>query len=344
MQFITGIERSQTELIPDAIEDYVDENNPVRVIEAFINSLDMSGLGFLRAIHAQTGRPPYDPSDILKLYVYGYMNRIRSSRRLENETKRNLELMWLLRRLSPDHKTIARFRSGNKKALKNVFRSFAKLCNNLGLYGKELEAIDGSKFKAVNSKERNFTKGKLKDRIARIEEKINRYLKELEENDHLEEHSEKEITAKRIKEIVDNLENRKEQYKEYEEELEKTEETQKSLTDPDSRLMKANGKMDVCYNVQTVVDSKNKLIVDFEVTNHPEDQNQLSVMAEKARDILETTDLTVTTDAGYNSVNDIVQSIQNGVEVHVAGTDYDVCIPAESQGETIRAYPGISPG
>jgi len=327
MDYISGTNRSQTELFPESIDDYIGENNSVRVIDAFINSLDMVELGFEHSILAETGRPPYNPRDLLKLYVYGYMNRIRSSRRLETETKRNLELMWLLCRLSPDHKTIARFRSENAKALKNVFRSFVQLCDKLELYGKELEALDGSKFKAVNSKERNFTTEKLQKRIAMIDEKIGKYLNEMDAADREEGESEKEKSIVEIREIIDGLNKRKDRYQSYANELEKAGETQKSLTDPDSRLMKANGKMDVCYNVQTVVDSKHKLIVEFEVTNHPEDSNQISPMSAMAQDILGTKDLTVTVDAGYNSVQDIVFSIENGVTVHAAETNFDVCVP-----------------
>ena len=338
MHFINGLDRSQTELLPDSIEEYVDKNNPVRVIDAFINSLDMSELGFERSIPGETGRPPYNPRDLLKLYVYGYMNRTRSSRRLEKETKRNLELMWLMCRLSPDHKTISRFRSGNPKALKNVFRAFAKLCDRLGLYGKEIEALDGSKFKAVNSKERNFTLGKLEDRISRIDKKIDKYLEELDDNDRAEDEEEKEKTAVEIKDIIEGLKNRKIRYEEYADELEKTGKTQKSLTDPDSRLMKANGKMDVCYNVQTVVDSKHKLITEFEVTNHPEDANQIQPMYEMAAEQLETRDFSITADAGYSSIQDIAASIQTGADIHVAGTDFEICVPTQETDAEITEH------
>jgi len=175
----------------------VADANPVRVIDAFINGLNLITLGFSNAELKDTGRPPYDPKDLLKLYVYGYINRIRSSRRLEKETTRNLEVLWLLGKLSPDHKTISDFRRDNSKGLKNVFRSFVKLCVGLGLYGKELSAIDGSKFKAVNSKDGNFTEKKLNDRLARIEAKIQDYLKELETNDEAEDKAAGEKSAKR---------------------------------------------------------------------------------------------------------------------------------------------------
>ena len=262
------------------------------------------------------------------------MNRIRSSRRLEVESKRNLELLWLIRRLAPDFKTIADFRRDNPIALKNVFRNFVKTCMKLGLYGKELAAIDGSKFKAVNSKDRNFTRDKLKDRVKRIEEKIEKYMEELDEGD-AEEAKEKKKSAEEIRRIIEELKERKGQYQGYAEEMEKAGETQKSLTDGDSRLMLANGKMDICYNVQTAVDSKNKMIAEFEVTNNANDMNQITPMMEKVKEILGTETIAVAADAGYASASDIAAAVQLGVEVHVAGTDYDICVPAkEGEGET----------
>ena len=172
MEFISGEGRHQTIMLPDRVDDYVDENNPARVIDAYINNLNLDELGFAKADPNKTGRPMYDPKDMLKLYVYGYMNRIRSSRRLESESKRNLEVIWLLGKLSPDHKTIARFRHDNSKALKNAFRDFARLCLTLGLYGKELLAVDGSKFKAVNSRKRNFTEKQIQDKISKITQRL----------------------------------------------------------------------------------------------------------------------------------------------------------------------------
>jgi transposase len=332
MEFINGEDRYQTILLPDRVEDYVDDNNAVRVIEAYINSLNLGELGFGKAEPNETGRPMYDPKDMLKLYVYGYMNRIRSSRGLERESRRNLEVIWLLGKLSPDHKTIARFRHENVKALKNVFRDFERLCVRLGLYGRELAAIDGSKFKAVNSRSRNWTEQQLKDKVARIEEKIEAYLKELDIRDEDENAGSGERSAKEIACIVTRLTESKGRYQGYVEELERTGEKQKSLTDSDSRLMPSNGKMDVCYNVQTAVDAKHKLIVDFEVTNQGNDKNFISPMAVKVKEMLGVEKITVVTDAGYESIHDIITAMDNGVQVHVAGTDFDVCVPA-SEGE-----------
>jgi transposase len=329
MEFIQGEDREQTILFPDSIDDYIEENSVVRVIDAFINSLDLSALEFTRPEPNETGRPAYNPKDMLKLYVYGYMNKIRSSRRLETESKRNLEVIWLLQKLTPDHKTVANFRKENKNALKNVFKSFVKLCIRLGLYGKELAGVDGSKFKAVNSKARNFTKDKVKDRLLRIEEKIDAYMNELERADREEEGVAGEKTAAEINGIIKGLKGRKEKYQAIEEELEKTGETQKSLTDSESRLMPANGKMDVCYNVQTAVDAENKLIIDFEVTNNANDLNQLTPMMEKVMETFETAKIAVTADKGYNSASDIAAAVLMGVDVHVAGSDIQICIPAQ---------------
>jgi hypothetical protein len=263
------------------------------------------------------------------------MNKIRSSRRLEIETKRNLEVIWLLRKLSPDHKTIARFRHDNAAALKNVFRAFVKLCMKLGLYGKELVAVDGSKFKAVNSKDRNYGMKKLQERIARIDAKIEEYLHELEDSDSSEDIADGEKTSDEIAQIVMELATRKELYQSYAAELERTGALQKSLTDTDSRLMMVNGKMDICYNIQTAVDSKNKLIAEFEVTNEAVDKNQLTPMAKKAAEILETEKLQAVADVGYDCVQDIVKSMEQGITPHIAGTDFDICLPSDSNAETI---------
>ena len=339
MEYISGEDRSQTLLLPDCLDDYVDENNAVRVIDAYINSLNLAELGFNKSEPNDTGRPMYNPKDMLKLYVYGYMNRVRSSRRLEKESKRNLEVLWLLGKLSPDHKTIARFRSGNAAALKRVFISFVKFSDGLGLYGKELIAIDGSKFKAVNSRSRNFTKKQINDKIGRITEKIDEYLKELDRNDEAEEGAGNEKSVEEIAKIISELRERKGKYQGYADELERTGEKQKSLTDGDSRLMPANGKMDVCLNVQTVVDAKHKLVVDFEVTNQVNDKNFITPMALKAKEALGTESMAAVADAGYESILDIVSAADQGIDVHVAGTDFDICLPAkEGEGTEITTH------
>ena len=331
MEFIRGENREQIILLPESIEEYVEKNGTVRIIDAYVNNLDLEELEFKRWEAKETGRPPYNPKDILKLYLYGYMNRIRSSRRLETESKRNMEVIWLLRKLFPDHKTIANFRKNNSNAFKNVFRHFVKLCVELDLYGKELIAIDGSKFKAVNSKDRNFTKGKLEDRLKKIDKKLEEYFKELDENDKNEDAVEKEKSTEEINKIIKDLNERKITYQGYADELEETGETQKSLTDSESRLMLANGKMDVCYNVQTAIDAKNKLIAGFEVTNNPNDKNLLTPMAKQVKEILGVDNIIATADEGYASASDVAAAIQIGVQPHVAGVECDICIPVKDE-------------
>lgn len=273
-------------LLPDSVDEYVTEDNAVRVIDVYVDGLDMESLGFSKAKPCETGRPPYSPQDLLKLYIYGYMNRIRSSRRLETETKRNLEVIWLLGKLIPDHKTIARFRHDNASALKNVFRNFVKLCMGLGLYGRELAAIDGSKFKAVNSKDRNLSVTELNERINRLSARIDEYMQQLNETDAAEADGDNATAAGDVKQIINRLSNRKNTYKSYLGELTASGETQKSLTDSDARLMKDAKGFDVSYNVQTSVDSKNKLVAEFAVTNQANDLNQLASMAAATADIL----------------------------------------------------------
>jgi len=211
MKYIQGVPRRQTILFPKAIDDYIEEENPVQFIDAFVDNLDLEGLGFKHTKLKSTGRPPYNPADLLKLYIYGYLNRIRSSRCLEKECKRNIELMWLLKKLAPDFKTIADFRKDNKQAIKRVCREFILLCKKLDLFSGELVAIDGSKFKAVNSKKRNFNQQKLKKKIKEIEEKIEDYFKDLEEND-AKESNVSSPTAKELKAKIELLKNRKRKY------------------------------------------------------------------------------------------------------------------------------------
>ena len=331
MDYICGEDRDQLIMMPDCLDDYVDTNNAVRVIDAFVHSLNMSDMGFTKATLKETGRPPYSPKDLLKLYIYGYMHRIRSSRALEAETKRNIEVIWLMRKLSPDYKTIARFRQENPEALKKVFRRFVQLCLKADLYGAQLLAIDGSKFKACNAKDRAFTKDKLTNRISRIDKKSEEHLQMMDAIDKDENNKTKEQDKAHIAAVIAGLQERKEEYQGYLFELDETNETQKVLTDPDSRLMPNNGRMDVCYNVQTAVDSKNKMIVEFEVTNHPADQNQLGPMTEKAAETLGTSNFTALADAGYESASDIAKCLQNGTQAHVATVDIDICIPCDEE-------------
>jgi len=310
MEHVQGFDRNQEILFPVRIDDYIEEENLVRFIEAFVALLDLTLLGFTHAEIKTTGRPSYNPSDILKLYIYGYLNTIRSSRKLEKETHRNVEVMWLLKKLTPDHKTIAEFRKNNAGPIRKVFKEFVFFCKELGLYGGETVGIDGSKFKAVNSKKRNFNEDKLVRKLKDIEEKIDAYLKELEDNDK-NESSFKQPDAKEIKEKIKQLEDRKSEYQELLRKLEETGEKQVSTTDPDSRMMLNNQKFDVCYNVQTTIDDKNNLIVDFEVTNDPNDKKQLNEMAGRAKDILEVDSLDVLADKGYYNPDEIKKCVDN---------------------------------
>lgn len=311
MPYIKGESRGQLTLLPESLEDYVTEENPVRVIDAFVNKLDIKSMGFIKHTPSKDGRPGYDPRDMLKLYIYGYLNKIRSSRRLRTECSRNVELMWLLGKLVPDFRCIADFRKDNAESIKLVFREFTVLCNKLNLIGKDLVAIDGSKFKAVNSKDNNFTKGKLTDRISWIDEKISDYLLKLDENDK----SETPISEKSIDEIkaeIKELEQRKEKYIGYLQELIENKQNQKSITDPESKLMKNNGKMDVCYNTQTAVDSKHHIITEFIVTDHCNDVGLLEEVSEKAKKILDVSTIEIVADKGYRSTEDIKNCILNG--------------------------------
>lgn len=312
MAYISGVDRGQMVLFPESLDEYIDEDNPIRVIDAFVNQLDIQKAGFLRYVPAKEGRPGYDPRDIIKLYIYGYFNKIRSSRKLMAECKRNVEVMWLLRKLIPDFRTVADFRKDNPQAIKNVFRAFVRLCDSMGLYNKELVSIDGSKFKAVNSKDRNFTLSKLDDRIKWIDENITEYLSVLESNDKREVDDcsyTKEEIEKKIKELKD----RKDLYNSYLNELVTTGEKQKSLTDPESKLMKFNGKFDVGYNIQTAVDSGKHLIADFQVTNNPTDYGLLCEVAEGTRELFGVETIEVVADKGYRKPDDLQECLEKGI-------------------------------
>ena len=332
MKYIQGKDRLQKTMFPDLIDDYIEDGNPVRFIDAFVNSLNLKDLGF-KYSDSNNGRPPYNPTDILKLYIYGYFNKIRSSRKLETETKRNIELMWLLNKLSPDHKTISRFRKDNATVLKNVFRSFVDLCLELKLYGKELIAIDGSKFKAVNSVDNNFSDKKLTFRIKRIDEQLEKYLSLLDDNDAVELDS-PTMTKEEISNIILSLNKKKRKFEDMKTKLEETGETQISLTDPDSKRMKtASNTSEVSYNIQSAVDDKHKLVLDYEVTNSCNDRNLLFPMAKKAKKILNQEELTVVADKGYFVATDIVKCINENITAHVSNKNENIsmCILSDDK-------------
>jgi transposase len=299
------------------VEDYIGPENPVRIFDAFVDTLDMKHCRFVRPIAAAEGRPGYDPKDLLKLYIYGYFNGIRSSRRLAKESQRNVELMWLLRKLTPDFRTISDFRKENKHALKEVFREFNRLCDKLELYTKEYIAIDGSKFKAVNGKDRNFTQGKLDDRLKRIDEHITEYLIMLDKADG-EEGEERQFSRDEIAEKVKGLKERKAVYEGYQAEMEKTGEKQLSLTDPESRLMKfSEGGFNVGYNVQTAVDTGSHLIADFQVTDHPADSGLLEEVARGVKEAFSMETIETVADKGYQNKGDMMNCLEAGIIPHV---------------------------
>lgn len=299
MGYINGVMREQRMLFPGSLDEYVGENNEVRAIAAFTEYLSIRELGFVRGEPAETGRPGYDPRMLLGIYIWGHLNKVRSSRRLERECGRNVELMWLSGLLKPDFKTLCRFRQDNAEAISEVLIRFRMWCDGAELFGKELVAIDGSKFKAVNSPARNITHGKLAKLIKREKESVKKYLAELEETDALDDGAESDLTAEELKEKIATIEESLKQNEEVLEEMKKKGEKQRSLTDPDARLMKTAKGTDVSYNVQTAVDSKHKLIVAVEVTNDGCDRGLLPEMAKAAKDGLNTEELTVVADGGY---------------------------------------------
>ena len=299
-RFIEGQDRHQITLLPESLDDFIAEDNAVRVVDAFVNELDLAELGFEGVQAAETGRPPYHPTVLLKIYVYGYLNRVQSSRRLERECQRNLELMWLTGRLAPDFKTIADFRRDNGKGIRGACRRFVELCGTLKLFSQAAVAIDGSKFKAVNSRDRNFTPAKIEKRKQQIEESIQRYLDALESADRTHPG---EFVAKtdRLKDKIKTLREQMRRMDGLKQQLDQQPDKQISLTDPDSRSMmsQAKGTGVVGYNVQVAVDTKHHLVVAHEVTNVGSDRAQLTKMAQAARDAMDKPRLRAYADRGY---------------------------------------------
>ncbi len=273
-------------MLPEAVDDYVGSDNPVRFIDAFVDGLDLAAAGFLRVAAKATGRPGYAPGDLLKLYIYGYLNRVRSSRRLEAECHRNIEVIWLLRTVKPDFKTIADFRRDNRVAFRAVFRQFVLLCRRLDLYGRELLAVDGTRIKAVNNKDRNFTRSSLRKFIRAADERLEDYLRRLDEGDVEDGATSGGAGTKNLAEKIAALNEKRGRYQAMLAQLDRTGEDHISLTDPDSRAMAAPTKVGVGYNVQVAVDAKNKLIVEQAVTNQVVDMGLLTETSEPAREIL----------------------------------------------------------
>jgi len=314
-RFIEGIDRSQVSLFPDRLEDWIDEDNPVRVIDAFVDALDLKGLAFQRASSAATGRPGYHPAVLLKLYIYGYLNRVQSSRRLEREAGRNVEVMWLVGRLVPDHKTIADFRKDNGSAIRKVCSQFVALCRQIGLLSVASVAIDGSKFKAVNNRDRNFTKAKMARRMAQIEESVSRYLHQLDSADRQEPTTAITSRVSRLKEKIDKLGEEMDRLKALEVQMLGAADEQISLTDPDARSMATSGRGSgvVGYNVQAAVETNHHLIVAHDVVQTGSDRAQLAPMAAKAKAALGVDELDVVADRGYFSAEQILECAEADV-------------------------------
>ena len=316
-RFLVGADRGQSTLLPECLDEWIDENNPVRAVDAFVDALDLGKLGFEGVVPEVTGRPSYHPSALLKLYIYGYLNRVQSSRRLERETGRNLEVIWLLGRLVPDDKTIADFRKDNGSAIRKVCAQFVALCRDMGLLTKASVAIDGSKFKAVNNRDRNFTRAKVERRRAQLEESVARYLSQLDTADLQEPSEALAAQTAHLKEKLAKLESEMQRLAAMEKQMLASPDQQISLTDPDSRSMATSGRGSgvVGYNVQVAVETEHHLIVTHEVTNSGSDRAQLANMGRQAREALGVDKLEAVADRGYYNSTEIKACDDAGVAV-----------------------------
>jgi len=339
MNWIKGWDRQQQHLLPERVEDYVGENNPVRFLSVFIDSLDLRELGFVfpKENAEGRGRPAYHPGDLLKLYLYGYLHQIRSSRRLEEECQRNLEVMWLLGKLQPDFKTIADFRKVNAAAFKKAVRQFTLLCQQLNLFGKELLVVDGTKIKGQNAKDQNWSESKLQKQLKEGEEKVAGYLKALEEAD-TQEASVSGPTAEELKAKIEHLKKRQNEAKQRLKTLKEAEQTQVSATDPDSRGMKGSSGHMVGYNVQGAVDGKHHLLVVAEVTNEVVDQGQLRPVVIAAKEELRVTQADVVADGGYFKGEDIKACQEIKMEPHLRAVENSPSERAGLYGKNDFAY------
>jgi transposase len=316
-RFVEGTDRGQGTLFPECLEDWIDENNPVRVIDVFVDELDLAELGFDGVAPEVTGRPAYHPSVLLKLYIYGYLNRVQSSRRLEREAGRNVEVMWLVGRLAPDHKTIADFRKDNGGAIRQVCARFIVLCRAMDLLTEASVAIDGSKFKAVNNRDKNFTRAKMDRRMSQIEESVARYLQQLDTADRQEPSEALKAKTNRLKDKIAKLKQQMQHLKRLQVQMLAAPDQQISLTDPDARSMATSGRGSgvVGYNVQVAVETKHHLIVTHEVINEGSDRAQLSPMAMAAKAALGVETLDAVADRGYFSGEEILECENAGITV-----------------------------
>lgn len=318
MAYIRGSERRQNLLFPSSLDEYVGEDNPARVIAAFIDALDFKELGFVRGEAAEVGRPGYDPRQLMGLFIWGHMNRLRSSRKLERECGRNVEVIWLMENLRPDFKTIADFRKDNGEPIKKVVVRFRLWCLGEGLYGREIVAIDGSKFKAVNNRDRNFTQKKLENFIKQESERVGKYLKAIEEADQEDEKEEEEpVSVEELEEKLGRIKEKLAGHEKLLKQMKETGESQISLTDKDARLMRTARGSEVGYNVQTVVDEKHKLIAEYDVTNEGNDEGQLARMAKKAKAAIGVEELVVLADTGYFNGEKIKECEETGITTYV---------------------------
>jgi len=323
MNHRTGLDRSQTLLFPERLEEYIAPDNPVRFLDAFVASLDLFALGFAKAIPAYTGAPSYDPGALLRLYLYGYLHRIRSSRQLEKECQRNVEVLWLLGKLAPDFKTIADFRRDHRASFKAVHRQFHLLCRKLDLFGGQLVAIDGTKLAAVNARDRNFNQKKLQELVARADARLEEYLKQLDQGDSADAAPahEKKLTRGELEEKIAALREKKNWHEELLARLEDEEEKQLSITDEDARKMHAAQGTVIGYNCQSAVEEKHKLIVAQDVTNDGTDYQQLADMALEAKQTLAVEKLEAVADSGYYNNADVSLCVERGIEPYLRKAD-----------------------
>ena len=320
---VQGFHRRQHILLPDTVDDYVTEDNAVRFIEAFVDRLDLTYLGFTHTEPQETGRPSYDPVDMLKLYLYGYLNQIRTSRKLERECHRNLELIWLMRKLVPDFKTIANFRKDNVDCIKPVFRELHRLLVEMGLIEGSLVGIDGTKLKAVNAVDRSLNPEKLEVRLKALDEKITRYLWELDENDKQEE-GEPQL-PQHVKDLpmkIEKLKEKKVLYEGLQKRMAQTGVQEVCLTDPESHTMKNHDTLEPCYNGRIAVDSKEKMIVTYDIDNNSSDRQALAEMSGEAKEILGVEKLEVVADKGFHSAPKLQQCLDNGIVPYVPKPDH----------------------
>jgi transposase len=325
-QYIEGGPRTQTILLPKTLEEAVEKDNPVRFIDAWINSLNMEKIGFTHTTPQETGRPPYNPKDLAKLYLYGGLNHVRSSRKLERECHTNTEAMWLMKGLTPDFKTIADFRKDNPQAIKALFKEFVSFCKRLNLYGAQLIAVDGTKLKAQNALDKDFNQKTLAKRIKLLEKSVTRYIEELDAADEEEEADEQQAARDVEKNQADQfwvdkvgaLLEKKDKCEELLKQMKDSGQNEVAFTDPECRLMKNRGRVEPCYNVQTAVDAENHLIVDYAVTNEATDINELASLAVAAKETLGVEHLDVTADKGYDDFLQIKECVDNGVTPYVA--------------------------